>query len=165
MITGILKFLIKLVYRTAFAVIPKNSGCKIEAVNSPLQCPATSYKSSFSRAVELDFPSYRKLFVSGTASIDPYGNTSYLGDPGRQVELTMQVVEAILISRGMGWEDLTRGIAYFKDRATLPVFNRYCKENDIPPFPLAVSHADICRDELLFEIEVDALKMRKVENN
>jgi len=143
----------------ALAVLPKNGSCKIEAIASPLQCPAVSYKSSFNRAVEISYPTHRQLLVSGTASIDLEGRSAYSGDPASQVELTMKVVEAILVSRGMGWNDLSRGIAYFKDMSALPVFKRYCNENAIPSFPLAVSQADVCRNELLFEIEVDAVKV------
>ena len=140
-----------------YAVVPKNGLCTIEAVPSPLQCPAISYKSSFSRAVEIKYPSHRHLLVSGTASIHPDGSTAHIANPVKQVELTMRVVQAILESRDMGWKDVTRGIAYFKDMKYLPIYQQYCSQNNIVSFPLAVSHADICRDDLLFEIEVDAV--------
>jgi enamine deaminase RidA (YjgF/YER057c/UK114 family) len=143
----------------ACAVVPKNGLCTIEAVPSPLQCPALSYKSSFSRAVEILFPTHRQLMISGTASILPDGRTAHIDNPVKQVELTMKVVETILESRGMGWNEVTRGIAYFKDMRYLPIYNQYCSENNIASFPLAVSHADICRDDLLFEIEVDAVRI------
>lgn len=140
------------------AVVPKNNSCKIQAIPSPLQCPAITYKSSFSRAVEISFPTHRQLYVSGTASIFPDGKSAHIGDPVKQVELTMKVVEAILTSREMSWNDITRGIVYLKEMHYLPVFTKYCLEHSISLFPLAISHADICRDELLFEIEVDAVR-------
>ena len=141
------------------AVQPKADRLKISAVDSPLQNPALDYKSSFSRAVEMDFPTHRSLLISGTASIDSAGKTVHQGDPEKQIRLTMDVVKAILESRGMGWGDLFRGIAYFKDMDDLPVYRRIVAELGIPRFPLAVSHADVCRDDLLFEIEVDAVKI------
>jgi len=140
------------------AVQPKADRLKIFAVDSPLQNPALGYKSSFSRAVELDYPTHRSLLISGTASIDPIGKTVHQDDPEKQIRLTMEVVKAILKSRGRGWGDLFRGIAYFKDMDDLPVYRRVAAELGIPRFPLAVSHADVCRDDLLFEIEVDAVK-------
>ncbi len=143
-----------------FAVQPKTKSLKISEVISPLQNPALDYKSSFSRAVEMDFPTHRNLFISGTASIDPDGKTEHLDDPEKQIRLTMDVVKAILESRNMGWNDLFRGIAYFKDMDYLPIYRRIAEEIGIPRFPLAVSHADVCRDDLLFEIEVDAVKLR-----
>jgi len=145
----------------ALVVKPKNNFCKVQAIASPLQCPAVSYKSSFSRAVEISYPDLRHLLISGTASIAADGRTVHIGDPASQVEQTMKVVEAILVSRDMGWKDITRAIAYFKDMASLTLYEKYCTENNIPSFPMAVSHADICRDDLLFEIEVDAVKFNE----
>ena len=141
------------------AVQPKTEKLKIKAVDSPLQNPALDYKSSFSRAVELKFPTHRSLLISGTASIDPDGKTMYQDDPEKQIRLTMDVVKALLESRDMDWADLFRGIAYFKDMDYLPIYRRVAAELGIPRFPLAVSHADVCRDDLLFEIEVDAVKV------
>ncbi|MEI8206083.1 MAG: RidA family protein [Kiritimatiellales bacterium] len=141
------------------AVQPKTDLVKIQAVDSPLQNPALDYKSSFSRAVELKFPTHRSLLISGTASIDPDGKTVYQDDPEKQIRLTLDVVKALLESRAMDWGDLFRGIAYFKDMNDLPVYRRVAEELGIPRFSLAVSHADVCRDDLLFEIEVDAVKI------
>jgi enamine deaminase RidA (YjgF/YER057c/UK114 family) len=141
------------------AIHPKTERVKIQAVDSPLQNPALDYKSSFSRAVEIKLPSHRSLLISGTASIDPDGKTAHLGDPEKQIRLTMKVVKAILESRDMNWCDLFRGIAYFKDMDYLPIYRRVAAELGIPRFPLAVSHADVCRHDLLFEIEVDAVKV------
>jgi enamine deaminase RidA (YjgF/YER057c/UK114 family) len=142
------------------AVQPKTDALKIFEVTSPLQNPALDYKSSFSRAVEMDYPTHRNLLISGTASIAPDGKTVYQDDPEKQIRLTMDVIKAILASRGMAWSDLFRGIAYFKDMSYLPIYRRVAAELGIPRFPLAVSHADVCRDDLLFEIEVDAVKAR-----
>jgi enamine deaminase RidA (YjgF/YER057c/UK114 family) len=142
------------------AVQPKTDQVKIFSVDSPLQNPALDYKSSFSRAVELQSPTHRSLLISGTASIDPSGKTVFQDNPEKQIRLTLDVVKAILASRDMDWNDLFRGIAYFKDMSDLPVYRRVAAELGIPRFPLAVSHADVCRDDLLFEIEVDAVKLR-----
>ena len=140
------------------AVQPKTDQLKIQEIISPLQNPALDYKSSFARAVELAYPTHKNLMISGTASIDPTGKTVYQDDPEKQIRLTLDVVKAILESRGMGWSDLFRGIAYFKNMATLPIYRAIAAELGIPRFPLAVSHADVCRHDLLFEIEVDAVQ-------
>jgi enamine deaminase RidA (YjgF/YER057c/UK114 family) len=99
------------------------------------------------------------LLISGTASIAPDGKTSYPDEPEKQIRLTMEIVKAILESRGMNWNDLFRGIAYFKDMTCLPVYRQVAAELNIPRFPLAISHADICRHDLFFEIEVDAVQI------
>jgi enamine deaminase RidA (YjgF/YER057c/UK114 family) len=142
-----------------FAVQPKSPVAAVQTVASPLQNPALDYKSSFSRAVELGFPTHRNLLISGTASIAPDGKTVHQNEPEKQVRLTLDAVEAILESRGMSWNDLFRGIAYFKDMAYLPVYRRVASQLGIPRFPLAFSHADVCRHDLIFEIEVDAVQI------
>lgn len=139
------------------AIAPRNGSCRVEAVESPLQCPALDYRSSFSRAVQISLPSHRELFISGTASIDAAGRSVHLGDPAGQIERTMAVVEAILQSRGMHWPHLTRGIAYFKRREDVIVWEDWAAAHRLPRFSLAISHADVCRDDLLFEIELDAV--------
>ena len=98
----------------------------------------------------------RTLLISGTASIAPGGETAHVGDVHKQVALTMEVVAAILRSRGMDWSNVTRGIAYFRHFDEAPALERYCQTHGISGLPLVVSAADICRDDLLFELEVDA---------
>jgi enamine deaminase RidA (YjgF/YER057c/UK114 family) len=142
------------------AMRPKRGRLGIRNVISPLQCPAMDYRSSFSRAVEVSASGSRLLFVSGTASIAPDGLSAHIGDVGKQVALTMAVVEKILESCRMNWADVTRGIAYFKDVGEAGVLERYCLDNGLPALPVVVCSADICRDDLLFEIEVDAASGR-----
>ena len=142
----------------AIAIRPKHSGTRAFAVPSPLQCPALDYKSSFSRAVEVEFPDHRQLLISGTASIHPDGISAHLGDTDKQIDLTMRVGGAILESRGMGWSDVTRMIAYFKDMREAERLAVYCKQQNIPQLPVVCCHAAVCRDDLLFEIELDAAK-------
>jgi len=141
-----------------FAVKSKTENVQIEKIASPLQCPALDYKSSFSRAVELRVPDHTTLFISGTASIEPGGKTTHVGNLAKQIDLTMQVVYGILESRGMGWEDVSRAAAYFKDIKEAPMLYKYYNDNKISIPPIAIAHADICRDDLLFEIELDAIK-------
>jgi enamine deaminase RidA (YjgF/YER057c/UK114 family) len=140
------------------AVQPRTDQVSIRAVPSPMQSSALNYKSSFSRAVELAFPTHRALFISGTASIDAEGKSAHEGDVASQIDLTMRVVTALLQSRGMGWADVTRGIAYFENAKDRPLLEQYAREHGIPNYPLALAHATVCRSDLLFEIEVDAIQ-------
>lgn len=141
-----------------WAIKPKHEGVKVFAVPSPLQCPALDYKSSFARAVEVDQPGSRFLTISGTASIEPGGKTVFLDDTEKQIELTMDVVYEILKSRDMDWSNTARAIAYFKDISEAHLLEAYCLKHNLPELPIAISHADVCRHDLLFEIELDAVK-------
>ena len=141
----------------AIAVQPGNSNVRVNSVKSPLQCSASDYRSSFSRAVELSWHDSRKLYISGTASIAPDGATVHAGDPDKQIALTMDVVKALLKSRAMEWSDTTRAIAYFSDMKDVTRFDTYREKTQLTMLPVTMTHADICRKELLFEIELDAV--------
>jgi len=140
-----------------WAMDPKSYGIQARTVDSPLQCSATDYGSSFSRAVEVDFGDHRRLTISGTASIAPGGETLHTGDVTAQVELTMRVVRAILNSRGMDWANVTRGIAYFRQPTDMGSYRRWRQTSKVQNMPVIVSHQTVCRDNLLYEIEIDAV--------
>lgn len=131
--------------------------CAVETA-SPLQCPAPAYGSSFSRAMEITTAGTRHLLISGTASIAPGGKTMWQNDIQKQVELTMKVVQAILRSRGYSLSDLTRAVAYFKHATDAGAFASWCRASALT-IPVVSAHCDICRHDLLFEIEADATKL------
>jgi len=139
-----------------YAVKPKNGNLKVSAIPLPLQCPALDYQSSFSRAAEVESSDQRLLLISGTASIAPEGETVFLDDTAGQIQKTMEVVEAILESRNMHWSDTTRAIAYFTSVEEAHLLKDYCDKHGLPDMPIAVAHAEICRPDLLFELELDA---------
>lgn len=142
---------------SVWAVQP-GPGVNIEPVGSPLQCSARDYGSSFSRAVAVTDGNVQYVTVSGTASIEPEGATAFVDDLEKQVDLTVRVIAAILDSRGMTFADVTRAIAYFNRDGCGPMFDRYCEEHGIPSLFAVVVENDICRDDLLFELELDAVK-------
>ncbi|MCP4377207.1 MAG: hypothetical protein GY794_13660 [bacterium] len=143
---------------SALAVAPKNEQFTVQAVNSPLQCPAPAYGSSFSRGVEFGTPACRRLSVSGTASISPGGETAHLDDISAQIKLTFEVVAAILDSRHMSWGNVSKAMAYLKDARDLAALNEYCSDNNgVKSVPFVISENHVCRHDLLFEIELDAI--------
>lgn len=142
----------------AIAMRPKDERATKAMLDSPLQCSALDYRSSFSRAAEIVTPVSRTVFVSGTASIAPGGETIHVGDMAKQVALTMDVVKAILETRNMGFEHSVRAIAYIKRPEDRPVWQQWLKENGLPADFAQEVIADVCRDDLLFELELDAVQ-------
>ena len=128
----------------------------IAPVLSPLQCPAWDYKSSFSRAISVKTGNDTQIMVSGTASIEPGGLTVHLDDIEKQIELTMKVIDGMLGEVDMTFGNVTRATAYCKEASYLTAFNAWLKKNGYEDMPVAFSHADVCRHDLLFEVELDA---------
>ena len=139
----------------AIAVMPKNASVTIRSVDSPLQCEASAYGSVFSRALEVADPAARVLYVSGTASIAPNGDTEHVGNAAKQIEKTMEVVDAMLAENGMILADTVRAIGYFRRREHIPLWHHYCRNRGLEPMPILLTECEICRDDLLFEIELD----------
>ena len=140
------------------AIKPKNEKFKINAVRSPLQCPAEDYKSSFSRAVKYEDEAYKYITISGTASIDTDGKTAHLDDLNNQITLTFNVVEQILSSEGFNFNDCIRAYAYCKKKSYADALSLYLKKNLQGTLPIILTKNDICRKDLLFELEMDAAK-------
>lgn len=127
-----------------------------EAV-SPQQCPATDYRSAFSRAVEIPGSAGRWLTVSGTASIGPDGQTWHHGNADAQVERAMAVVEALLRERRCNWGSVWRGVAYLSHPAVGDALDRWLATHRPGTMPLTRAVCEVCRNALCFEIEVDAM--------
>ena len=142
----------------AIAVKPKHDDVKIYEVPSPLQCCASRYRSSFARAAEIDTPNSRTLFVSGTASIEQGGATAFVGDIDKQTELTMKVIEEILKSRNMAFTDTVQGAVYIKRPEYRGAWRAWLAKNNLESIAISEITADVCRDDLLIEVELCAVK-------
>ena len=141
----------------AWAVQALKSSIAVQAAPSPLQSSSMEYGSAFSRAVSVDTSSCRRLLISGTASIGSDGRSLHTGDLNGQIGLSMKVVRRILVSSGFDFSHVTRATTYFKNTQDAPAFDLWRKRQGLEPFPLIATQSTICRDELLFEIELDAL--------
>lgn len=140
----------------AWAMQPLDASVRAMEIGSPLQCPAPQYGSAFSRAMEIQSGGLRRLLISGTASIHPGGATAWVGNAEKQVDLTMDVIAAILESRGMTFDDVTRATAYFEHPLFRSYFDVWCATHHLEDLPVISIHADVCRSDLLFELELDA---------
>ncbi|MGM0665795.1 MAG: Rid family hydrolase [Bacteroidota bacterium] len=143
---------------SAFALKAKDGKEKVRIIDSPMQGDAIKYKSSFSRAVEISFKTSKRLIISGTASIDGKGKTLYENSVVDQIEHSMVVVEAILVNEQYHWDNIVRAIAYFPDTQHIKHFRDYCMSRGIDTSCVLTVGGTVCRDDLLFEIELDAVK-------
>lgn len=138
------------------AIQHKSNRTSGHPVPSPLQNAAVAYGSSFSRAVEVSTAQSKRLLISGTASIDASGRSIHVGDLEGQIDWTLEVVEGILRSRNLDWRDAVGAHAYLVDPGGEEVFLRSLKRKNIPEFPMLITGQTICREDLLFEIELEA---------
>ena len=126
------------------------------------QQSALDYGSAFSRASKTDTPAGQTVFVSGTASIDADGETTHIGDPAGQINTTIENVRAVLADMHCSDEDVVQVIAYCKTIEVERVFNSF---RDNLPWPWITVICDICRDDLLFEIEATAMHKKRASEH
>src|SRR6185503_3386110 len=135
------------------------------------QAPPASYSSAlsavpplFSRAVALGTARGALVQVSGTASI--LGSRSvHPGDARAQTLTTLENIEHLLSNRNLarhglcgssGGPRLMYAVVYVRHRADHESVRRSCEERLPAGLPTVYVRADVCRPELLVEIEAVA---------
>lgn len=153
---------------TGIGLGPANGGhCAMDlmAVLEPTDCTeylqvtgkqhcAFEYGSAFSRAARSVMPAGDAVWVSGTASIDADGATTHVDDPAGQIDATIEAVRAVLSEMRAHEKDLVHVIAYCK---TPDVERAFEKTRKALNWPWITTICDVCRPDLLFEIEATAM--------
>jgi enamine deaminase RidA (YjgF/YER057c/UK114 family) len=111
------------------------------------------YGSAFSRASRTPSPAGATVYVSGTAAIDTEGRTAPIGDAKGQVSITIENVRAAFRDLGCSDGEVVQAIAYSKTPEVQAIFH---KEFASLEWPCISVIADVCRDDLLFEVEAAA---------
>ncbi|HCD31144.1 MAG TPA: hypothetical protein DER01_01975, partial [Phycisphaerales bacterium] len=117
------------------------------------QRSAYEYGSAFSRAAVAPMPGGQTVFISGTAAIDPKGVTEDIDCIPGQVDKTVAHVQSLLKDLSSDDEHVTFALVYCK---TLAVQQYFLKKFADLPWPMITMIGDVCRPELLFEVEVTA---------
>jgi enamine deaminase RidA (YjgF/YER057c/UK114 family) len=117
------------------------------------QRSAYEYGSAFSRAAVAPMPAGNTVYISGTAAIDPAGVTEDIDHIPGQVDKTVAHVQSLLRDLKSNDEHVSFALVYCK---TTAVQQYFLKQHADLPWPMITMIGDVCRPELLFEIEVTA---------
>jgi enamine deaminase RidA (YjgF/YER057c/UK114 family) len=129
----------------------------VERLYNPLQNEAPEYGSSFSRGLSVATDRCRYFLVSGTASIDEQGNTVHAGDFDVQARRTIDNVESLLASGGAVFDDVCQASAFIKHPEDAGRLHRILSQRGLDDLPLVCTIEDICRDDLLVELDATAV--------
>ena len=141
-------------------------------LENPRQTPAYDYTAKyslkspkFSRAMAVTCGDYARIFISGTASITA-AETRHIGDAAGQASETLDNIAALIseenLSRhglpGLGTTLAGMGLArvYIKRKEDYARVRAICEER-LGELPTIYAIADVCRPDLLVEIEGIAL--------
>jgi enamine deaminase RidA (YjgF/YER057c/UK114 family) len=145
-------------------------------LENPQQTPAYQYHArfspqspKFSRAMAVVVGEDVLTLVSGTASIVD-SETRHLGDVKKQTEQTLENIERLISAEnyaahkvpgaGATLRDVIVARVYVKRAADYPKCRAVCREK-LGDVPIVYVVADICRPELLVEIECVATSKRR----
>ncbi len=139
------------------ALRPRDGGrLEVRRLHNRKQNEATEYGSAFARATEVVLGDARYVFVSGTASIDDHGATVHVGDFETQARYTLEAVRALLEGAGAGLADVGQATAFLANPCDGRSFERIVERSELRDAPLVTAVADICRRDLLFEVDAVA---------
>lgn len=154
---------------TGIGVFPRNGApCALDFVTVTGPCrlsknllaagnqdSAFKYGSAFSRATQATTPAGETVYISGTAAIDLQGMTIHIGDAEAQIRCTLENVRGVLKDTGCTDADVVHTIAYCKTPEIEQLWQRIRPE---VAWPVVTVIADVCRDDLLFELEATAVR-------
>ncbi len=124
---------------------------------SRLMNRTSDYGVRFERGVSLDIDARRRVYISGTASIDHHGHIVHPGDIKHQVYRMWENVDALLAEAECNRDDIAEILVYLRDPADYalvePMFTETCS-----PTPLLFLHAPVCRPGWLIEMECVAVR-------
>jgi enamine deaminase RidA (YjgF/YER057c/UK114 family) len=153
---------------SAIALVSDRNDIRAVPLENPRQTAAYDYAAchspqspKFSRAMVLSCGTYTTIFISGTASIT-HSQTRHLGDAVKQAEETLNNIAALIeeenLARhglpGLGTSLASLGVArvYIKRPEDYTAVRAIC-EQKLGTLPTIYAIADVCRPELLVEIE------------
>ncbi len=117
-----------------------------------LLCATHDYDVTFERGTSVRYADRAHHFISGTASIDKFGNVVHPGDVLRQLHRTLENVEGLLRSGGATLADMMHLTVYLRDASDFDRV-RDCLHERCAGMPTLVVQAPVCRPEWLIEVE------------
>ena len=122
-----------------------------------LQKDAFLYGAAFSRGTLICQQDNCFIEVSGTAAIDEAGISLYPGDVRSQIDCTFDKIQALIGQEGAKLEDICAATVFVKRPEFASIFWKMAAARGLEEFPAVCVVADICRDELLFEIDAEVV--------
>ena len=132
---------------------PKGAPSCVQQLSNGCQLDAFRYGSAFSRGACIRVPGSTLIHVSGTAAIDEHGRSLHPGNLGGQITATLDKIEALLAQEKAGLQDFVAATILIQRREDAPAVWKMMAHRGLQAFPAVCVVADLCREELLFEID------------
>jgi enamine deaminase RidA (YjgF/YER057c/UK114 family) len=126
-------------------------------LSNPGQQDAFRYGSAFSRGALIRQSDFAMIQVSGTAAIDEQGKSLYPGDVRGQINCTFDKIAALIGQEGASLQDIAAACVFVKRPEDALIYQEMAAARGLTNLPAVVMVADICRPELLFEIDAEVV--------
>ena len=117
------------------------------------QQDAFLYGSAFSRGAIIETNSARLMHLSGTASINEAGESLYDNDIDAQINLTLDKIRNLIAPWGAELSDMCSATVFVKRPEHFDTWLQISHQQGLEDIPAVCMTADVCRDELLFELD------------
>lgn len=134
---------------------PVESRPRVRQLSNPGQQDAFHYGSAFSRGALLRQHDVSLIQVSGTAAIDERGASLYPGDVRSQIDCTFDKIAALIEPEGATLADIVAACVFVKRPEDALAYQERTAARGLENLPVVIMVADICREELLFEIDAE----------
>ncbi len=139
-----------------YAIIPASDSIKVETLHSSTFNEAKEYGAFFSRGMGVHSrQSY--LYLSGTAAVDQAGHSVGGECLETQAQRMFENVRGLLSFAGAGPEQVVQMTTYLKDRKDRDTYLQILKGEGLHERPHTLVEGEVCRPELLCEIELIAI--------
>ena len=128
------------------------------------QLDAFRYGSAFSRGALIRGHGTSLFYLSGTAAIDEKGKSLFIGDIHGQITCTLDKVEVLMAQVGAGLRDIAAATVFVKRPEYATIFREMAAERELADLPAVCVVADVCREELLFEIDAEGVITKNCSN-
>ena len=134
---------------------PDQSNPLVRPLRNPKQQDAYQYGSAFSRGALIRLPDVSLIQVSGTAAIDELGRSLHTGDIRGQIDCTLDKIATLLEPEGACLQDIVAACVFVKRPKDARAYHRRAAALGLENLPAVVMVADVCREELLFEVDAE----------
>ena len=138
-------------------VLAVSGDVQVSVLPGVQQPSAYRYGSAFSRGVCVQDAACRQIFVSGTAAIDEQGKSLYPRKVESQILKTIEIVEKLIGQKEAKLEHIRSATVYLKRPEDLCIYQNVAAGFGLDNLPAVCVAADICREELLFEMDALAV--------
>lgn len=117
----------------------------------------SEYGVTFERGTSIKYADKKHIFISGTASIDKYGNCVHRNNVLKQTERLFTNIEMLLKDAQSELKDIAQMIVYLRNNADYACVSKYL-EDHFGSVPKAIVAGRVCRPEWLIEVECVAVR-------